>query len=84
MPSLEGDNGADGGHGGRFTRRNGDNVSFVPSCVIFSVPPVPSNGSYLRCAEKNFTTTGHDSCAAFRLAPPAPAWLPMNPWPAPS
>ena len=40
--------------------------------------------SYERFFLKNCSTTGHDSCAAFRLAPPAPACENMNPWPAPS
>ena len=43
------------------------------------MPSVPSNGSYFRCVEKNFTTSGHDSCAALRLAPPAPAWAAHEP-----
>ena len=39
---------------------------------------------YFRFFAKNWTATGHDSFAALRFAPPAPAWAPMNPWPAPS
>ena len=40
--------------------------------------------AYFRFLPKNSMASGHEACAAFRFAPPAPAWLPMNPWPAPS
>jgi hypothetical protein len=50
-------------------------LKFVPC------PPVPprSIDAYFKFVVKNFTTSGHDSCAAFRFAPPAPACAPMNP-----
>jgi hypothetical protein len=40
--------------------------------------------TYCRFVLRNWSTTGQDSCAAFRFAPPAPPCANMNPCPAPS
>ena len=40
--------------------------------------------TYCRLVLRNWSTTGQDSCAAFRFAPPAPPCANMNPCPAPS
>ena len=48
-------------------------------CVTSPQPRI-----YCRFVLRNWSTTGQDSCAAFRFAPPAPPCANMNPCPAPS